>query len=419
MPSLSSDARFLGIDLHTLWRDIRHAWAGVNDWPVLSWLTPEPQVVLLHADGGQSFWCGGVVYAQPVGRLKASFTALELPDDYVLRRTLTLPRIASSDLESAIALQARSISPFPVDDLVWGYIARGGAHEGTLVELMLASRRQVSAYAASQAARLGAIADYEVWVRGADGLPAVLRGYGEGARKAYARRFRKAGYALLALSAVLLLAMAITPTLQLRMRALQASASYQALSQRVAPQVQQREAMLKSIEKLSALSELVSDRLEPLRVLDMLTKVLPDDTAVQSFKLQGRKVTLAGITGNASALMQLLGEQPGLRDVKAPSPATRLGTSAKESFVIEFTLDLREFGVVVPASVASTAVLSTAPTASSQTASVAAPVPATSAAPTSNGLAGVAPIAAAGAGGSGGASFGGAAPPVPVGGKTP
>ncbi|RYH36524.1 MAG: hypothetical protein EON54_19450 [Alcaligenaceae bacterium] len=132
----------------------------------------------------------------------------------------------------------------------------------------------------------------------------------------------------------------------------------------------------------------------------MLTKVLPDDTAVQSFKLQGRKVTVAGITGNASALMQLLGEQPGLRDVKAPSPATRLGASTKESFVIEFTLDLREFGVVAPAAAASAAVVPAAAVASPQAALVAVPAPA---APAGGGV----------------ASFGGVAPSVPVGGKTP
>lgn len=416
MPSFSSDARFLGIDLRALWLDTRRAWAGVGHWPMLSWLTPEPQVVLLHADGGQSFWCGGVAHTEPVGRLKASFTALELPDDYVLRRTVALPRIASGDLENAIALQARSMSPFPADDLVWGHVARANAGGGISVELVIASRKQVLQYVASQAPRLGAIADYEMWVRAASGLPVVLRGFGEEARRAHGQRFRRAGYALLALIALLLLAAAVTPTLQLRMRAMQASAAHQTLAQRVAPQVQQREAMMKSIEKLNALSESVADRLEPLRVLDMLTKVLPDDTAVQSFKLQGRKVTLAGITGNASSLMQLLGEQPGLRDVKAPSPATRLGASTKESFVIDFMLDLREFGVVVPAAVVPAALAPVTPTMPAQT-SAAVPTAGAAVVPSPVAPIRAGPAISAGATDSGGASFGGAAPSAPAGGN--
>lgn len=363
MPSLSSDARFLGIDLRSLWRDTRQAWVSVSESPALSWLTPEPQVVLLHADGGQSFWCAGVEHAQPIGRLTSSFTALELPEDLVLRRSLALPRLGVSDLESAVGLQARSISPFPADDLVWGYATRLTTDGGVSAEVVMASRRQVAEYAASQAPRLGAISDYEVWVRSAMTAPVVLRGYGEGARRAYGRRSRNAGYALLVVIALLLLAMALTPSLQLRMRATEAAAAYQALTKRVAPQVAQRETMMKSIEKLNALSETVVDRVEPLRVLDMLTRLLPDDTAVQSFKLQGRKVTLSGIAGNASALMQLLGEQPGLRDVKAPSPATRVGASTKETFVIEFMLDLKEFGVVPPPAVASAATAAAAPAA--------------------------------------------------------
>ncbi|RYF02297.1 MAG: fimbrial assembly protein [Comamonadaceae bacterium] len=350
MPSLSLNARFLGVDLGALWLDTRRAWARVAESPVLSWLSPQPQVVLLRADGSEAFWVGDAAFAEPAARLKASFTALELPEDYVLRRSLDLPRLASSDLDGALALQAKAISPFPPEDLVWGSaVLPNGAGNGHRVEIALASRRQVAQYAATQAARLGAISDYEVWAQGIGHVPVVIRGFGESARSGYGKRVRHAGYALLALIGILLLAVAATPTLQLYMRASQAAVAFQELAQRAAPQVRQREEMMQSIEKLKALSDSVTERLEPLRVLDMLTQVLPDDTAIQNFKLQGRKVTLSGVTANSSSLMQLLGEQPGLRDVKAPSPATRLGASTNETYVIEFMLDPRVFGVVVPA----------------------------------------------------------------------
>lgn len=349
MPSLSLNARFLGVDLGALWLDTRRAWARVAESPVLSWLSPQPQVVLLRADGSEAFWVGDAAFTEPVARLNASFTALELPEEYVLRRSLDLPRLASNDLDGALALQAKAISPFPPEDLVWGSaVLSNGAGNGHRVEIALASRRQVARYAATQAARLGAITDYEVWAQGIGNVPVVIRGFGESARKGYGKRVRQAGYALLALIGILLLAVAATPTLQLYMRASQAAVAFQELAQRAAPQVRQRDEMMQSIEKLKALSDSVIERLEPLRVLDMLTQVLPDDTAIQNFKLQGRKVTLSGVTANSSSLMQLLGEQPGLRDVKAPSPATRLGASTNETYAIEFMLDPRVFGVVVP-----------------------------------------------------------------------
>ncbi len=82
MPSISSDARFLGVDLALLWRDMREPWRNVHQWPVLSWLTPQPPVLLLQADGKQSVWEGG---RQVTSRAIPRFKAVELPDDLVLR----------------------------------------------------------------------------------------------------------------------------------------------------------------------------------------------------------------------------------------------------------------------------------------------------------------------------------------------
>ena len=77
----------------------------------------------------------------------------------------------------------------------------------------------------------------------------------------------------------------------------------------------------------------------PLKVMDLLTQALPDDTSLLGLQVQGLKVTMNGQTTNAAALMQHLSAQPGIREVRAPSAATRpLGVS-KDSFSLEFTLD--------------------------------------------------------------------------------
>ena len=102
---------------------------------------------------------------------------------------------------------------------------------------------------------------------------------------------------------------------------------------------------MQSAERLNLLSEILSTRIEPLKVLDRLTQLLPDDTALQSVRVQGAKVAIAGVTPNASVLMQLLGDEPGFREVRAPSPAMRINGSAKENFSIEFLLDPQFFGV--------------------------------------------------------------------------
>lgn len=412
MPTITSDARFLGVDLRALGRDVRQAWSDVQDVPPLSWLTPEASVLLLQADGGESLWWGAERRASGSKAAGARFTALELPEDLLLRRTLTVPAMSEADTASAVALQVRAISPFAEHDLVWGYRTQLRVEGSTQLDIALASRKQIAQYMQTQAARVGTAAA-EVWATLPTGAPIVFLGYGEGARRARGARGRWVRYGLLALALALVGGIAITPTLQLRARAIEAVRAYDAAALRTPPLVKEREALMQSVEKLGALSELLAGRIEPLRVLDRLTKVLPDDTALQGFTLKGQKVTLNGLTANASALMQVLGEQPGVRDVRAPNPATRVGgPNSKENFVVEFTLDPQEFGVATaqpsaPQPVAPVPMQAPAP---APTASASAPPPAAKAlapapAPTSAAAGALVPVF-------GGAAMQSAPPPV-------
>lgn len=419
MPSISSEARFLGLDLQALWQEVRRPWLGASQWPLLRWLTPAAPVRLLLADGGEATW-RGTEQAQMPGRAeRARFVAVQLPADLVLQRHLSLPVVSAADVAQAAALEARANSPFAAHDLVWGSRALA-TPSGLRVDVAMSSRKQVDAYLAAQASRLGAGEQPEVWVQSGSQPPIVFQGFGEGRRMTHAQRARHVGYALLAAIALLGVAIAVTPTAQLRMRALQAVGAYEAARQRAAPAVRDRESLMQAVDKSTTLSELLGQRFDPLRVLERLTQVLPDDTSLQSFKMQGATVTIAGLTTNASTLMQLLGTQPGLREVNAPSAATRMAGSAKESFVIVFTLDPQVFGVpmakvpvgeaaiapavsgAVPALAAASAPATPASAPAAVTAPVTAPV-AAAAPPTAR------PAAAGGAVFGGGATFGGTA----------
>lgn len=415
MPSISSEARFLGLDLQALWQEIRRPWLGASQWPVLRWLTPLSPVRLLLAQGGEAVWLGTERQQPQQAAQSARFVAVQLPAELVLQRHLALPRVAAGETAQAAALEARANSPFVASDLVWGSRTTP-TPSGLRVDVALSSRKQIDAYLASQAARLPAGSEPEVWVQAGTQPPIVFHGFGEARRLAHALRTRRIGYALLATMALLGVAIAITPTAQLRLRALEAAAAYQAVSQRAAPAVRDREALMQSVDKAAALSELIGQRYEPLRVLERLTQVLPDDTALQSFKLQGATVTIAGLTTNASTLMQLLGTQPGLREVNAPSAATRMSGSAKESFVITFTLDPQVFGV--PTAAAGPAGAASAAAAAASAPAGAGAPPAASASPASApavlGTVATSPAAAAAAALATGAAKAPPAAPPPV-----
>jgi general secretion pathway protein L len=185
----------------------------------------------------------------------------------------------------------------------------------------------------------------EIWIATAPQRYAVLPGFGVPRRIHVTQRKRIFSYALLASMLLLLAGMAVTPSLQLRMRALQAIAAYDSAAQRMTSVVQEREKLVQASGKLQTLSEILNERVEPLRVIDMLTTVLPDDTAVQTLQFAGIKVTLSGHTSDTATLMQKLGQQPGIRNVRAPSAATRLNGATKENFSIEFELDPAVYGI--------------------------------------------------------------------------
>lgn len=422
MSFLTSDARFFGLDLRALWREVRQPWQQLSRSPLLAWLSPAEPVTLVHTEQGQSVWMGDRLVAAP-RRIQNSAVAIELPEDLVLRRVLRVPVMGDADMASAAELEAHAHSPFAVQDLVWGYCRVQSPGEGMReIEIAMASRRLVAQHLAALAAHAASLGPHqpEVWVRSStQRKPIVLGGYGEARRYVRQKRGRIVGYVLLGLILVLLCGMAITPTAQLRLRAIEAVHAYDDIVHRTTSIVERRDALMQSVEKLDALSHMLSGRIEPLKVLDRLTQVLPDDTAVQSFKLQGVKVTIAGDTGNASVLLQKLGEQPGLSDVKAPTAAVRMQGAVKETYAIEFTVDPQAFGMPMAVPVVVTA-LPVGPEAAPMSATASAPAPAatpsSSAPATSQQVKPDAPVATFG----GRATFGGtksAPASSPVGGR--
>lgn len=314
--------------------------------PALAWLAPAVTVRVQRADGSVVDWTQGRVSAVPDQRSAPApaFVAVELPEALLLRRTLTTPAMQRADLDSAVLLEVRGASPFAPEDLVWGYAARPQGEASQRVEIALASRQHVNRYLGEAAARLPSGMAPEAWAWGPGAEPVVLSGFGEGRRLHNQGAWQRTGYLLLALALLLLAAIAITPTAQLRLRAIEAVNAYTAAAQKAAPLLQKREALLKATDNLAALEQSLAERVEPLATMDLLTRVLPDDTYLQTLYLQSGKVTISGQTANAAALMQRLSAEPGLLDVRAPVAAMRVPGSSKESFSIEFGLDPKVHG---------------------------------------------------------------------------
>jgi general secretion pathway protein L len=78
------------------------------------------------------------------------------------------------------------------------------------------------------------------------------------------------------------------------------------------------------------------------RVIDLLRELtdrIPDDTWVQSLEYQNQEVQLRGESGQATALIGLLEEAPGIEGVSFRSPVTQVARTGKERFNLAFTFN--------------------------------------------------------------------------------
>ena len=350
-PSLSAprnQARFFGLNLSSLWRDLRTAWRGMGEWPVFAWLSPASTVRLWLPSGAQAFSRDMRSAAlDDAQRAKAArFEAVLLPENLLLRRAVDLPKLQPAELDAALALEVQALSPFAPGEALWTREIVSQGNNALSAQLVLTSRKLVDQHMAAIHPQRQSP---EVWVPRAAGPGFVmLPGFGEARRQGQRAAWRWVSVLLGLLVLALVAALAVTPTAQLYIRSAMASQVMAALQQKAGPVMAQRESLVRATDQLASAALLAGKPVPPLQALNLITESLPDDTALLSLQIQGLKVTLSGQTANASALMKQLGGTPGLRDVKAPTPAVKPLGAPRETFTIEFTLDPSLLGPASP-----------------------------------------------------------------------
>ena len=348
---------FFGMEVGQWPRQWHAAVAWLLARPALRWLQPAVRVQLHQADGRTSDWDvaqGMATRAAASADLAPAVIAVELPSARVLERRLLLPAPAPADVAQAVQLEVSGASPFGAEHTVYGFDVASAADGLTRVEVAITSRAEVEQVL--RQAHIGPDAAPEVWVlpNAATGSgevlrPLVLMGPGQAQRQRLVQQGLATRLGLLLLALALLAALAATPTLMLRQRALQAQQSFEALQRQAAPQLAQREALMQRVQRLQGVDKVLAQQLALPPVLDMLTRAVPDGAWLTSLRVEGTKLVLNGNADDAAALVQRLAAQPGVHDVRLASPATRSAGAAKESFIIELQLDARRYGLARPA----------------------------------------------------------------------
>lgn len=322
-----------GVDLagiYEFWRDgMRDAWAS----PWGARLVGAEPVRVIHPDGRAEVRLGPGGKTLPAGT-KTHGTAVLLPEALLLVKEVELPDLSARQAEAMLGLKAESLSPFPRDELVWGWhsgLSVSGARVATVV---MASRATVTGVIE----RAGVAADapgVEVW-SGA-GPFVLMRGFGEGARLSRERRMHwlLAGAFVAALA--VLLAIAATPVRDARVRLDDAQAKVDALATRAEPAIRTREHVVGMAAALDKLGARFGNRPDEVSLLETLSKVVPDDAMVLRFELRGGQLRLSGQARDAAQVLQILSDSKVFSHIKSLAPFSR-GSNGRESFLFEIQL---------------------------------------------------------------------------------
>lgn len=260
-------------------------------------------------------------------------TVLTLPLDAVLTRRVSLPVQVRDTLAQAIRFELDRLSPFSAEQVVYDFAPLPGAKGDTRlrVDLALCRRDRVDGWL-KRLREAGSPVDRVTWEGAwprANLLPAEERPR---------RRQPLLDPVKLLIALVLALtALALGTPLWQKARVLE---SLEAEVRKARTQAVQVDEVRQELERARRGStEVLRQKWEQPRMLDLLrelTERIPGDTWVQSLEYQNGEVQVRGESGQATALIGLLEQAPGLDGVSFRSPVTQVARTGKERFNLAF-----------------------------------------------------------------------------------
>ena len=253
---------------------------------------------------------------------------LLLPADACLRRRLLLPAAAAERLRDVVGFEIDRQTPFTAEDAAYDarLLSRREGDGQLDVELVVVPRAVLDA----QRQALGTQAR---WLAGADVATAEGEPLGVNLLPPAARFARSDPWRAwnLALAGVAVLAVAATlwQMRDTRRAAADACAVVTGKQANAAREVSvQRQRLVDLVQGQAFLDRSRGGRATTVEVLDELSRRLPDDTHLEKFALEGDRLTLIGLSSQASALVgklegSKLWRAPALTGALVPDPRTK------------------------------------------------------------------------------------------------
>jgi general secretion pathway protein L len=260
-----------------------------------------------------------------------NFVVLEFPADKVVMRRITVPAQARKFLAGVIRNQIERLSPWPANDVVYGFAAEAGAGDAAAVEvrIVMAARSDVDA-ARHDLAGLGLPVD-RVVARDADreaiddvaGAVTLWSRLADPSRASVGGLARKFGVGIAA---------SVTASVALSVWALASAASIRDESEGMAARSKVLQKQVQTGRTASSVASMppaerawVSKEMSTSSVIVMeaLSRALPDSAYVTEIRLEKENLRIVGLAEDAPGLLTPLEKSKHMTDVRFFAPMAR------------------------------------------------------------------------------------------------
>jgi len=255
---------------------------------------------------------------------------LRPPPSCVLRQQIVLPATAEQDLERVLTFELSRITPFQPDDLFWSWEIGGRNRARNTLEVLLSlvpkSMLQVP---------LAAIGDAGLTVSSLEVGPEMERRLIPVGAAHDAGGWGRRATRWLAWTCACLAVVVIALPFVLQSLALSRIAD---AIEALRPRVAEAAALRQRIEAEGAEKDTVAQEQrnngDPMTILAVVTRILPDDTFLTDLGLRQRQLTLQGQSDAAARLISRLAADPMIRNPSFAAPVTRSAATNKDVFSI-------------------------------------------------------------------------------------
>ncbi|OUS12700.1 hypothetical protein A9Q89_04670 [Gammaproteobacteria bacterium 53_120_T64] len=264
---------------------------------------------------------------------------LELADEYLLIRDISLPLVSDDDIASVLAHEIDRLTPFAKNNVCYAYeILQKNTQTAMLSLRLMCLERSVLEGVLAQCEELG-LGVTEVGRQAqssspgpsaatADLLPADRRPQKE-------KLWNRGNQLLAALAGVLLLAVLILPVWHYEKQIEGLSIELSALQEQSRAVRAKQARMVEALDIRDALVQRKNSELEKIIILHELTRLIPDNTWLTRLTLRDSSLEIDGESDKSSDLIEKLESGAVFYQVKFASSVTRNSRSGKERFQIK------------------------------------------------------------------------------------